>query len=119
MSDQIIDGYVALADDCIQTVTAGEIPNDLCAPDTKIIDARGQTVVPGLIDPHTHLVHGGSRERELALKLRGASYLDILKAGGDVFKPEVVANGILFLACDELSEVTNSQTLIMRGFNRW
>jgi len=43
----------------------------------------------------------------------------ILKAGGDVFKPEVIANGILFLACDELSEVTNSQTLIMRGFNRW
>jgi len=84
MSDQIIDGYVALADDCIQTVTAGEIPNDLCAPDTKIIDARGQTVVPGLIDPHTHLVHGGSRERELALKLRGASYLDILKAGGGI-----------------------------------
>lgn len=43
----------------------------------------------------------------------------ILSAGGDVFKPETIANGILFLACDELSEVTNSQTLVMRGFNRW
>lgn len=42
----------------------------------------------------------------------------ILAAGGDVFQPETVANGVLFLA-SELSEGTNSQTLVMRGFNRW
>ncbi|HNX93377.1 MAG TPA: imidazolonepropionase, partial [Syntrophomonas sp.] len=50
----------------------------------KIIDARGQTVTTGLVDPHTHLVHGGSREKELALKLKGATYLDILKKGGGI-----------------------------------
>ncbi|MDY3249061.1 MAG: SDR family oxidoreductase [Candidatus Choladocola sp.] len=42
----------------------------------------------------------------------------ILQAGGDVFQPETVANGVVFLASD-LSEGMNSQTLVMRGFNRW
>ena len=51
---------------------------------TKIIDARGKTVTPGLVDSHTHLVHGGSRENELAMKLKGAEYLDILEAGGGI-----------------------------------
>lgn len=42
----------------------------------------------------------------------------ILQAGGDIFSPETVANGVLFLASD-LSEGMSSQTLTMRGFNRW
>src|SRR5579875_3581648 len=48
------------------------------------LDAEGRLVTPGLIDPHTHLVHGGSREHELALKLKGASYLEILASGGGI-----------------------------------
>lgn len=47
-------------------------------------DAQGLLVTPGLIDPHTHLVHGGSREHELALKLKGMSYLEILAQGGGI-----------------------------------
>ncbi|MCQ6563031.1 imidazolonepropionase [Paenibacillus mendelii] len=47
-------------------------------------DAEGLLVTPGLVDPHTHLVHGGSRENELSLKLQGASYLDILAQGGGI-----------------------------------
>ncbi len=82
--DLVMDGFVAVVGNKIQTVAAGDIPDNLCGPDTIIIDARGQTVVPGLVDPHTHLVHGGSREKELALKLQGASYLDILQAGGGI-----------------------------------
>jgi 3-oxoacyl-[acyl-carrier protein] reductase len=42
----------------------------------------------------------------------------ILDAGGDVFEPETIANGVLFLASD-LSKGTSSQVLTMRGFNRW
>ena len=42
----------------------------------------------------------------------------ILQAGGDLFQPETVANAAVFLASD-LSEGMNSQTLVMRGFNRW
>lgn len=50
----------------------------------KTIDCGGSLVTPGLVDAHTHLVFGGWRQRELALKLSGMSYLDILKAGGGI-----------------------------------
>ena len=48
------------------------------------IDANGGSVTPGLIDPHTHLLFAGTREAELVLRQRGASYLDILAAGGGI-----------------------------------
>jgi imidazolonepropionase len=48
------------------------------------LDADGGIVTPGLVDPHTHLLFAGSRERELVLRQRGAGYLDILEAGGGI-----------------------------------
>jgi imidazolonepropionase len=48
------------------------------------LDARGGTVTPGLIDPHTHLLFAGSREDELELRQRGAGYMEILAAGGGI-----------------------------------
>ena len=48
------------------------------------LDAAGGTVTPGLIDAHTHLLFGGSREPELELRQRGAGYLEILAAGGGI-----------------------------------
>jgi imidazolonepropionase len=48
------------------------------------VDAGGGAVTPGLIDPHTHLVFAGTREGELILRQQGASYLDILDAGGGI-----------------------------------
>ncbi len=48
------------------------------------LDAAGGAVTPGLIDPHTHLLFAGSREGELVLRQGGASYLDILAAGGGI-----------------------------------
>jgi imidazolonepropionase len=48
------------------------------------LDARGGAVTPGLIDPHTHLLFAGSREDELELRQRGASYMEILAAGGGI-----------------------------------
>src|SRR5690625_3252179 len=48
------------------------------------IDCEGRLVTPGLVDPHTHLVFGGSREHEMALKQQGVPYLDILKQGGGI-----------------------------------
>jgi len=48
------------------------------------LDARGGSVTPGLVDPHTHLLFGGSREDELVMRQRGASYLEILAAGGGI-----------------------------------
>ena len=40
--------------------------------------------MPGLVDCHTHTVFAGSREYELGMKISGATYLDILKAGGGI-----------------------------------
>lgn len=56
------------------------------APDAPCIDAGGRCVIPGFVDPHTHAVFAGSREFELAMKLKGSSYLDILEAGGGILR---------------------------------
>lgn len=53
-------------------------------PFDREIDAAGGTVVPGLVDCHTHVVFAGSREDEFVRRLRGASYIDILEAGGGI-----------------------------------
>jgi imidazolonepropionase len=49
-----------------------------------IINCEGKLVSPGLVDPHTHVVFGGSREHEMALKQQGVPYLEILKQGGGI-----------------------------------
>ena len=51
----------------------------------KMIDASGKIVMPGFVDPHTHVVFAGSREFELDMKLKGLSYMDILKKDGGIF----------------------------------
>ena len=52
--------------------------------DAEVIDAQGKIVMPGLVDCHTHLVHGGTREHELNMRLAGRSYMDIMNAGGGI-----------------------------------
>lgn len=61
---------------------ADAAPSDLDAP--VIEDLDGRWITPGLIDPHTHLVHAGDRAREFELRLAGASYEAIAKAGGGI-----------------------------------
>lgn len=50
----------------------------------RIIDATGHTILPGLVDPHTHLVFAGCRDREFEMRVAGRSYMEILAAGGGI-----------------------------------
>jgi imidazolonepropionase len=50
----------------------------------KVIDAQGKTVMPGLVDPHTHLVFAGARDNEFAMRIQGKTYQEIAAAGGGI-----------------------------------
>lgn len=71
-----------------ETITAAgkteEIDRLSPASSAKIIDARGMVVMPGFVDPHTHLVYAGSREEEFALRLEGVDYAEITRRGGGI-----------------------------------
>ncbi len=77
-SGGVTDGFIVIRNGIIAEVSE-QRPE--CV---KIYDASGMTITPGLIDSHTHLVHAGSRENELAQKLAGKPYMDILKSGGGI-----------------------------------
>lgn len=53
-------------------------------PDEPCLDAGGRVVMPGFVDPHTHLVWVGDRAAEFEMRLEGRTYLDILAAGGGI-----------------------------------
>ncbi|HQX55631.1 MAG TPA: imidazolonepropionase [Pyrinomonadaceae bacterium] len=79
----ISDGAVAVADGRIVGIgtTAEILPN--FEADT-VINADGRVVVPGFVDPHTHIVYAGDRLNEFELKIQGAEYLQILANGGGI-----------------------------------
>ncbi|QBP39749.1 imidazolonepropionase [Paenisporosarcina antarctica] len=54
------------------------------AHEAEIVDATGRLVTPGLVDPHTHVAYGGSREREFEMRLEGSTYMEIMNAGGGI-----------------------------------
>ncbi|OFW13567.1 MAG: imidazolonepropionase [Acidobacteria bacterium RIFCSPLOWO2_12_FULL_67_14] len=55
-------------------------------PGAVRIDARGGTVVPGFVDPHTHVVYAGDRLQEVRRRLAGATYAEIAAAGGGILR---------------------------------
>ena len=56
----------------------------LAYPDEPSLDASGCAVLPGFVDPHTHIIWAGDRAAEFEMKLAGAKYMDILAAGGGI-----------------------------------
>ncbi len=49
-----------------------------------VLDASGRVVMPGFVDPHTHLVWAGDRSAEFEMRVAGASYMELLEAGGGI-----------------------------------
>lgn len=80
----IEDADIVIRDGTIISVgSAGEMQAEIS--DAETIDLEGRLVTPGLIDCHTHLIHAGSRAREFEMRLEGATYEEIARAGGGIF----------------------------------
>jgi len=61
-----------------------KLPSAIKKKNVKKIDARNKTVLPGFIDSHTHLVFAGDRANEYSMRIKGATYENIAKAGGGI-----------------------------------
>lgn len=78
----IENGAVAVKDG--KVIATGQTGDFVNTNAKEKIDCQGKLVTPGLVEPHTHLVFGGSREHEMALKQQGVPYLEILQQGGGI-----------------------------------
>ncbi len=79
----IPDGAVLVRDGKIAAVgTSQELRH--AYPDEEALDAGGQVVMPGFVDPHTHAIWAGDRAAEFEMRLQGKTYLEILAAGGGI-----------------------------------
>ena len=79
----IENGAVAVSDGRIVAVGTTDALEGRFAPG-RTIDCRGRSVCPGFVDAHTHAVFGGDRAAEFELRIKGASYLEIMAAGGGI-----------------------------------
>ncbi len=80
----VADGAVLVRDGRIAYAgPAADLPA-ADAAGAEPVDCGGRLVTPGLIDCHTHLVHGGERSNEFEMRLEGAAYEDIARAGGGI-----------------------------------
>lgn len=74
---------VAITDGCFAGVgSAAAIDREFTSD--NVIDAKGKSVIPGLVESHTHIVYAGNRVGEFELRIKGADYLEILEAGGGI-----------------------------------
>lgn len=79
----IENGAVAIADGkIIEVGNSAELIQKYTTETT--IDASGKVVCPGFVDPHTHVVYAGNRLDEFELRIKGATYMEIMAAGGGI-----------------------------------
>jgi imidazolonepropionase len=80
---RIADGAVAIAGDRLAWVgQEADLPAEYRGAES--LDLGGRLVTPGLIDCHTHVVHGGDRAKEFEMRLEGATYEEVARAGGGI-----------------------------------
>lgn len=77
------DGAVAISGTKIEAVGKSDDLLALYAPKNRV-DATGKVVCPGFVDPHTHVLYAGDRVNEFELRVRGASYMEIMASGGGI-----------------------------------
>src|SRR4030067_1140202 len=77
------DGAVLIQGDAIAAVgSSAELR--AAYPNEMTLDASGRAVMPGFVDPHTHLIWAGDRPAEFEMRLQGKTYLEVLAAGGGI-----------------------------------
>jgi imidazolonepropionase len=79
----IVDGGVIAATDG-RIVYAGAVSDAPAFEAAETVDCEGRWITPGLVDCHTHIVYGGNRAHEFELRLAGATYDEISRAGGGI-----------------------------------
>jgi imidazolonepropionase len=98
------------------TGTEAEFGRDVVlAPGAAILDAAGGTVVPGFVDPHTHVVFAGDRREELRRRLAGATYAEIAASGGGILSTvratrEATEDALVESAATRLAEMLRCGT---------
>jgi len=126
----VIDpGWIELRDGRIADLGEGEtepdsIDPDLNTADSRIIDAAGRVVMPAFVDCHTHACWAGDRLDEFEMKVRGAAYLDILKAGGGIMStvratraaPEIFLVNLLLHRLDRMMRLGTGTVEVKSGY---
>ena len=99
--------FVGPAADAVRTIVLTD--------NAEVIDGTGCTVVPGFVDPHTHLIFAGDRRDELRRRLAGATYADIAASGGGIVKTVAATRAaseheLVDIARKRLAEMLSSGT---------
>lgn len=90
-----------------------KLPASIKKKNVKKIDGTGKTVLPGLIDSHTHLVFAGSRADEFSMRINGSTYEEIAKAGGGIIS---TVKAVRKASKDELKKLARKRIQSSIGF---
>ena len=91
-----------------------EILNGLSPEDVDIaVDCEGLSLIPGFVDPHTHICFADTREEEFIQRMEGSDYLDILKKGGGILSS---VRAVRSMQEDDLFQNTMKRVLLARQF---